>query len=1436
MTVPVDARDASPAHATPIDDAPGTAAANASSDETPVRAEGTNLPGRPLTDDRAAYLAGEGIGSYVQHLVAAGLVRSAEPGDPVPDNFNLREERQRGIWFAYPKADGSIRWQIKPDVQDDGEPKYVSAKGGPLGYALRRRGTSDLVIIAEGTKQSLAAAAAVEGAATGFARDAVEVANSTVIGIPGVTGWSEGGALPFDFHRLCQGKRVVIMTDKDAATNIDVYQGAERLGQALTLATSVAYAPNPGGGKDGLDDVLKQVEEAERPGLLAAIVAGASNKPATKKPPAKTIVTDDMLPTSGASLVITSADAYDRIARELIDRCFLHAEERVPTLAFNGGLWWTHAGSRWVAVEDHIIPGTVWTLLASAVVVDNADDEFGRPYPISKYRRDNVLEGLRARLATDPPKTQTAASYWITWHNGKWRHTADPTGPVIACANGLLTRNPDPRNGQRAFYAHTPRYWNLTSLAVAYDANATESEALDQLLTGAWPDDPECCQLALEILGYIASGDVSLQKIFFFWGPKRAGKGKLLDVLTALVGEAQVEASGLSEMSRPFGIENWIEKGLAILDDARDEHVDVGLLSRRMLSISGAAMTAVERKGIKNWSGRLATRIVITSNLLIELRDPAGVLASRMEVLPFSKSFYGEEDLTLGARLENQMSAILNLGLAAYDRLVGEQGGRFTRPESAARDHEMLAAGQSPEEAFLTECCELGPKERDSKFEVYRTYTRWCEDSGRKARAEASFFRIVYSVTGRAVYPVKAAPSEGRQPMVQGLRVRRVTDALNAALQNGSLVPGQAEPDPGQPSVPSQLPAAGVRDGVRDVSGVGDLPGQAETAGQVACLSGVSGVSGQIDAHGKNSDNVPKPPVSAFCFIDKDPGHPGHPGQADPDRPDPEVGGLIAHTSDVFGRPTYSPWLDVDPSELLRDLTGDASTVALHVHPADPDAHRLATVSIATGTARVALMDSEAHMSALRAWLTSTSATLTVHGGPDQLGRLADAGLGKLDALWARTVDTRILDHLLRPGDGTAELDHTLDGAMRFWFPTVGFLPTPEAFDVAQLAAALLPQVDEHLGAEVRQREHHLAATIHQSAHRGLAVAHERAKQHLRIAGQTRSKKLNALKQVGVTDPNNPKQLQAAFAAVGVAVDSTKGAALKSLVLDGDAEVLRRAVLEYREAAATEYAMRPLVNASAGADGVHRVHPVIDTLGARTGRFTTAEPAVTNLAPVHREFLQAEAGHVLVAADYSAIEVRVAAALSGDTALIGRLAAGEDPHTAAAELAGVTREQAKPVLLGWLYGSGIARTAEQLGVTVAEAEVIRDRMAAAMPRLVEWIEGEVARVRSGADRGVSATPLGRRVQVHASRAATVAVNTVVQSAARDVLVRAIERLDDMGWGKYLWLTVHDEIVLHVPEGAAAQAVGLLEQAMADSIGGVQLTAKASVLGARWGKA
>ncbi|KXP08801.1 DNA polymerase [Tsukamurella pseudospumae] len=1391
-------------------DAEGPGCTSATGDSTGQVTEqpnvaATDLPGRPLTDAHRRYLAGEGIGSYVRHLADAGWVRSTEPGDPLPDDFNLREERQRGIWFAYPKADGSIRWQIKPDVQDDGEPKYVSAKGGPLGYALRRRGTSDLVIVAEGTKQSLAAAAAVEAAATGFARDAVEVANSTVIGIPGVTGWSEDGALPFDFHRLCQGKRVVIMTDKDAATNIDVYQGAERLGQALTLATSVAYAPNPGGGKDGLDDVLKQVEEAERPGLLAAIVAGASNKPATKKPPAKTIVTDDMLPASGASLVITSADAYDRIARELIDRCFMHATEKAPTLAFNGGLWWTHTGSRWEALEDNTIPGMVWTLLASAVIVDNPGDAFGRPYPISKYRRDNVLEGLRARLATDPPKTQTAASYWIAWHNGKWRHTADPAGPVIACSNGLLTRSPDPATGQRNFYAHTPRYWNLTSLAVAYDPAVTESEALDKLLMGAWPDDPDCRQLALEVIGYIASGDMSLQKIFFFWGPKRAGKGKLLDVLTLLVGESQVEASGLSEMSRPFGIENWIEKGLAILDDARDEHVDVGLLSRRMLSVSGCAMTPVERKGIKNWSGRLATRIVITSNLLIELRDPAGVLASRLEVLPFAKSFYGAEDLTLGNRLEAQMSAILNLGLAAYDRMTAESRG-FIRPASAARDHEMLATTQSAEEQFLEESCVLGPEERDSKIEVYRAYTRWCDETGRKgARTEASFFRVIYSITGRAVYPVKAAPSEGRQPMVQGMRIRRATDGLNAAIRNGSLIPT----DPGQVVVHPQFAAAGVRDGVRDVSGVANLAGHPETPGQRDSLSGVSGVSGQGGGCGRNDGIASNDANASVCFTDQAPGHPGHPGQ-------------------------------VDSAAQLASVTTDAAIVGLHFAPANGD--QAATVTVATDLAAVALtLDSAESMAALRSWLKSPACTLSVYDGPKILGALADAGLCDLGKLWSHTVDARILDQLLQPGDGKTFAHRSLGEAMRRWFPHVKFVRSMEASATAMLAAHLLPGVPD----ETRVREHTVAATVHGAARRGMVVDKTAVTEAAKVArAESDALAVTLRDRFGVYKPEASGAVKDAFARLGVTLaGDTSRETLQSLPLTGEAAELRTQIIGWRQAsAAVNNDLAHLAATKADADGVHRARPIVDTLGAVTGRFTTSEPPVAALRKDFRPVLCAEPGHVLVSADYASIEIRVAAALSGDTALIERLKAGVDPYTAAAELAwgapademqaAERRQRAKAVLLGWLYGSGDELTATQIRTTVEEAKRVRTELAAAMPQLAAWVAGEIERIRNG---GAVATATGRLLAVHPSRAATCAVNRQVQGTARDLLALAIERLVGMGWGKFLWLTVHDEVVLQVPEGAAAQAVVMLEQAMALSIGGVALPAKAEVLGTNWGK-
>lgn len=813
------------------------------------------LPGRELTEEHREYLLGAALSAvWIDTQVGDQLLRSTAPGDPMPEGFDwVRAGQQVGIWFGFPKVDGAVKWQLRPDDPADG-PKYGSAVGQSLGYAIRRIGKSDVLLIVEGTKQSHAAGSAV-AATTTFAPDAGAIAEATVIGIPGCTGWSVDGGLPMDLHLTCRNKRVVILADADAGTNLNVYTAVERLGHELTLARSVKFAHVPGGGKSGLDDVLAQVAEAERPSLLAEIVATATDRPAPKKPtPKSSAQEEDAVPVQGASMVVRESDAYDRIARQLIETRFMHPTERVPTIAFNGGIWWEHTGARWVILDDTAVPDRVWSELAATVVVESPDAPTGRPYPVSKHRRDNVVAGLRARLTVKAPEYLTAPTRWLSWATGKWSVTADASGPLIAFRNVLLTRDPD-ASGTRHWYGHTPRYWNQTNLDVDFDPDAMSSKALDQLITGAWPDDAACRDLALEILGYIVSGETKLQKAFLCWGKRRGGKGKFLDVCTWLVGEGQTEASGLSELAGQFGLENFPGKSLAVLDDTRGEsRFDVARLARRILSITGCALTPVERKGIKNWSGHLPTRILITSNLLLDLRDPTGVLATRFEILPFFESFAGREDLTLGDRLKAELPAIANVALAAYDRLMITQGGKFTRPASAAEDHAQLQAAQSAELAFLDACAELRPQATTPKTMVYQRYVQWCGETGHNAKSDTVFYRDLYSATGRAVSQVRGSDANGnRIQLLKGIELR-------AVLGGG---PSGVRPAPAGPSGvwAASLPGTAASDAsavrghgqsVRGASGVDGPGAECESAGSGVPCQGCQGCQGSSEA-GRNT-------------------------------------------------------------------------------------------------------------------------------------------------------------------------------------------------------------------------------------------------------------------------------------------------------------------------------------------------------------------------------------------------------------------------------------------------------------------------------------------------------------------------------------------------------------------------------------------------------
>jgi DNA polymerase-1 len=205
---------------------------------------------------------------------------------------------------------------------------------------------------------------------------------------------------------------------------------------------------------------------------------------------------------------------------------------------------------------------------------------------------------------------------------------------------------------------------------------------------------------------------------------------------------------------------------------------------------------------------------------------------------------------------------------------------------------------------------------------------------------------------------------------------------------------------------------------------------------------------------------------------------------------------------------------------------------------------------------------------------------------------------------------------------------------------------------------------------------------------------------------------------------------------------------------------------------------------------------------------------------------------VLLSADYSQVELRVMAHLSGDPFLCKAFERGEDIHTSTAakifqvmpEL--VTREmrsRAKAINFGLLYGMGPARLARETGLSVPEARQFIERYFESFPKVRGWIDATLEMARR---QGYVETLLGRKrhfPDINAEDARTrvfaenAAVNTPVQGSAADIIKKAMidleRRLAGSRLQAQLLLQVHDELVLEVPQSQLAETEALLCECM-----------------------
>ncbi len=277
-------------------------------------------------------------------------------------------------------------------------------------------------------------------------------------------------------------------------------------------------------------------------------------------------------------------------------------------------------------------------------------------------------------------------------------------------------------------------------------------------------------------------------------------------------------------------------------------------------------------------------------------------------------------------------------------------------------------------------------------------------------------------------------------------------------------------------------------------------------------------------------------------------------------------------------------------------------------------------------------------------------------------------------------------------------------------------------------------------------------------------------------------------------------------------------------------------LLEYREQAKLRSTYVDALPKEVAADG--RVHTRFNQAVAATGRLSSSDPNLQNIPvrtemgrEVRRAFV-ADPGHLLLAADYSQIELRVLAHLSQDPALERAFERGEDIHRATAalvfglapELVGPEqRRAAKTINFGLIYGMGAYALARELGVSNAEAGKFIEAYFARLPKVREYLEATKEQARAtgkvttlfGRVRWISGLDAANsQVRGNAERQA---INAPVQGTAADLMklamIRLHEELEAKGTPGRLLLQVHDELILEVAEGAVSEVSALATRVM-----------------------
>lgn len=437
------------------------------------------------------------------------------------------------------------------------------------------------------------------------------------------------------------------------------------------------------------------------------------------------------------------ADDPKRVVQNVeraLNALFPH-DERVK-LVYHREQFYRWTGTHWTYLPMNTLRALVHDLFSRAVFVgsigrgQNAQPAW-QDFDINRAKLTEIVDGMQHMTLVDE---QVEPPVWLDRQRAM-DYPELPAREVIACGNYLV------HAGSRRVFTHTPRLMNTFAVDYDYSFDAPPPSAWLQFLNELWPDDPQSIDVLQEIFGYLLTRRTDLQKMFMMIGPPRSGKGTIIKVLSLLLGGARnVTSISMADLNQNFGLEEIVDKTLAIMQDARFRSRDDGVAVERVLSITGEDPVTVNRKNKAILTVKLPVRFFLVSNELPRMADESNALRTRMVLLRLRRTVdETRRDPHLIDKLAAELPSILNWALDGLDRVATRRA--FAKADTAEASLDLMTELSSPLTTFIEDCCVVDPNVMVPKRDLYNVFRAWCAETGSAVRDQPRFSQALYAAT-----------------------------------------------------------------------------------------------------------------------------------------------------------------------------------------------------------------------------------------------------------------------------------------------------------------------------------------------------------------------------------------------------------------------------------------------------------------------------------------------------------------------------------------------------------------------------------------------------------------------------------------------------------------------------------------------------------------